>query len=530
MKKNKIVCIALTLLAAGLVSCSDEWNNHYDQSSQVPETSLYEMVKADPSLSTFAQMVEVAGYDELLASSQTFTVFAPSNEALADIDLEDVDAVKRIVLNHISRFNCTSAAADPSVKMYNGKRFNFEGATFGGAELDKVDILAANGVLHTLKEQIPYAYNLREYIDTHDNTTKASEFIARFDENIMDIEASRPIGVDANGATVYDSVMIAYNPIFNHEIYGLGDIASEDSTFTMIIPTDVAWQAAYDRISPFFNVYNADPAIADSIKEVQTSLAILSDLIYRQKIDDPAAVPAGLISTSGSEIADPAALFAGTQPLDASNGNIYLANDNINYDNVETWNKLIEVEAEEQDGRTLGAGTTVYTRTVNADPNDALANQISELQYIEAVGNTTSRQPGVTFAIPNVLSGEYDIYAAFVPATIADPLANEQTRLQFTLSYIDAAGKKKTKAYKNNDFITSANEITLIKITDEPFQFPVSDFIDRLWLSDETNISAERVAITTLFVQTNVSNAEFNRNELVRRFRIDQILFVPVKK
>ena len=41
-------------------------------------------------------MVDVAGYGELLNSSQTFTAWVPSNDALAGVDLNDVEEVKRV--------------------------------------------------------------------------------------------------------------------------------------------------------------------------------------------------------------------------------------------------------------------------------------------------------------------------------------------------------------------------------------------------------------------------------------------------
>ena len=149
------------------------------------------------------------------------------------------------------------------------------------------------------------------------------------------------------------------------KLYGLGNISAEDSVFTMIIPTDAAWDAAYERISPYFNVYNADADLADSIKRVQTSLAIINDLIYRERINDPAEYTT-LTSTSGSIITDVNNLFKGTSRVNASNGVIYLA-DEIRYDNTETWNKPISVECEEQEGRVTGSYTSIYTRTVGTN-------------------------------------------------------------------------------------------------------------------------------------------------------------------
>lgn len=529
MKYYHILCgVALAALAGGMSACSDEWDDHYKPSDSGASTAtVMEMVKADASLSQFAKMIEIAGYADLLSSSQTFTVFAPTNDALASVDITDEALVRRIVLNHIARFNVSTATpGNQGVKMYNGKRFFFNGLTFGSAPIVSADNRAANGIVHVVSSQIPYAYNLREYIDTHSNTTEIAAFIARFDEQKLDLEASRPLSVNEQGQTVYDSVMVAYNRIFEHDPLGLGAIASEDSLFTMIIPTDDAWRQAYQRIAPYFNVYDADPAVADSIRDVQTSMAILSDLVYREQIADPAAYEI-IESTSGSEITNPAALFAGTTLINASNGLIYEA-PTLNYDNTLTWNKPIEVEGETTTGRTTGSATTVNVRTV--DSSNALAEDISEMRYLEVTPTSPSRQPGVTFSIPDVLSGEYDIYVSIVPANVLDAtVVNDSTRLQFTLSYRNEKGATASQSFKDNSFTTHPTEMTLIKVA-TAFQFPVSNYYDRLWSMDETHSDLDKSISTSLYVTTNVTNNEFNRSVFTRNFRLDRIILLPAKK
>ncbi len=523
----KLFCRLNILLAlALLVACSDEWDSHYDRSSAISDKTVYELIKADPSLSRFAAMIDTIGYAETLNTTQTYTIWAPVNEALENIDLDNKDEVRRTVLNHFSRFNISSATpATQGVRMYNNKIYYFEGNKFAGITLRESDIIASNGVLHIMQEAIPYSYNLKEYIDVHEHTSSIAAFLARFDEVIFDQESSTPIDVNENGATVYDSVKIEYNRIFKHPVYGLGAIYDEDSTFTMLIPDNDAWTKAYERISPFFKVYNSDTAIADSIQDVQTSLAIINDLIYRQSIEDVSSVDI-LESTSGSEISDVSALFSGAEKIKASNGVAYLASE-LNYNNVETWNKPIVVEAEVTSTRKPAAGTTIYTRTVSAE--NRFFNDIGESQYIEILPQTTAAQPGATFSVPNVLSGKYDIYATFVPASIDDEgITNDSTRVQFTLSYIDAGGKKKSKTFNDKSFITSPTQMTTIKVT-EGFEFPISNYYDNLWLMDEQNDVESMVINTTILVKTNVSVSEFNKNLMTRRFRIDKIIFVPVQ-
>ncbi|MBD5281322.1 MAG: fasciclin domain-containing protein [Bacteroides sp.] len=518
---------SMLLLLALSAGCADEWDSHYaHRDSESSRLTVMQLLKSNPDLSTFAEMVETAGMADMLNTTQTYTIWAPVNEALSGVDLNDVDEVKRIVINHIARFNISSSTNPrKNVRMYNGKMNRFEGNTFAGVEMTNSDIIASNGVLHTLREAIPYRYNLREYINTHSEYSLLANFLARFDEQKFDEEASAPLDVDENGNTIYDTVTVAYNRLLQHPVYGLGSIEAEDSVFTMLIPDNRGWQEAYDKISPYFNVYNANSAIADSIRDVQTSLAIVSDLIFRTNITDPfTAGPQ--TTTTGSLINDMAGMFTGTTPEEASNGMIYLAS-SLHLDPKATYNKPVSVEAEEGHGRETANRTTAYVREIGTD-ND-FHNDLSGHSYLEVRSTTANGSPRVTFHVPNVLSGKYDIYATFVPAVIEDAsLSNDSTRMMFTFYYPNPTNGKTTKAvFDDESFYTSGTQMTTIKVA-EGFTFPVSDFTDRLWLMNPLNDAVSRLSAISVDVETNVKTTEVNNGILTNRFRIDRIYLIPV--
>lgn len=507
--------LAALFVSFMMYSCKEEWNEHYDRSQTLPDQNLYELIKENSSLSKFAQLVKVAGYDTLLVSTQTFTVWAPGNEAIADIDETDIEQVRLLVSNHIARSNHSTAEPDSKIiRMINGKVYYYshqDGLAFGGSNLTSKDQLARNGILHTLNKQIVYAHNIFEYITTQGNTTKISAFISKYITEIKEEQG-------------YDTITTWYNPLLEDRFYGLGNVAAEDSVFTMIIPTDAAWDAAYKRISPYFNAYNADADLADSIQKVQTSLAIINDLIYRERIENPAD-HSTLTSTSGSLIKDVKGLFQGANRVNASNGFIYLT-DEVRYDNTETWNKPIPVECEYQEGRLTGSYTSIYTRTVSAG---SPITDISGSRYIEVQPTNTSAQPFVVFDIPDVLSGKYDIYADFIPAAIdGESFANDSTRLSFWVTYMNTLGKMQDKKITSDDFVTSGTRKTRIKIASE-FEFPISNYYDRLWMLDEENSVQWQEVTTKLRILTNVTAKEVNNSILTRRFRVDRIVFEPVR-
>ena len=122
MKINNHWCRwIIGILCIGLyTACSDEWNNHYDRGSSLPTMSLWEQICNDDNLSTFAMAIKLVEADTLLASNQTYTVWAPVNDALQEIDLEDVESLRRMVKNHIARY--ASPTSTPASKTTNKQK------------------------------------------------------------------------------------------------------------------------------------------------------------------------------------------------------------------------------------------------------------------------------------------------------------------------------------------------------------------------------------------------------------------------
>lgn len=357
---NKGIICLLSGMAL-FVSCNDEWDAHYDRNGSVPQVSLMDLLRNDASLSTFTQIVEVTGTDSLLVSNQTYTVWAPVNEALINVDMTDRAALERLVKNHIARYtNPTSTQPGKYIYMLNGKRMAYDDAeSFNGTSLEDGNERAINGVLHKLRDTIPYRYNFYEYLSVYPEYSKVYEFINRFVEKRYDASAS--VGTD--------SVFVDYNPMLYSYYYGIGHIDDEDSLYTMILPDNAAWDKAYAHISPYFTTYNANEAVADSIRDVQTGQAILNGLTFRGKVDDPASKDS-LVTVTGNVIYQTSRYFAPYTKLDASNGLMYLAEGDLILDDTCTWNKEILVEAEYLNGRTTSTSTSAYVR--NTDVNLSL--------------------------------------------------------------------------------------------------------------------------------------------------------------
>lgn len=511
-------------------SCSDEQNEHYDRSGALPDETLLDLIRQDSDLSVFSRLVEIAGYNELLSSSQTYTVWAPVNEAFSDINPDTVkkEQAIRILDNHLARFNNSTSIPDGrTIRMKNRKAYSFsgQGSWFSGARLTGRDILARNGLLHTLQERIEFHDNLYEYIMSSSQASKLGDFIRLFDEMKFDEELSTPIGMGENGM-VYDSVMSSYNRLFDDPMFGLGQINVEDSVYTMLVPDNNAWDAAYGRISPYFKVYNKDAAYADSLTRVQTSLAILKDLVYRGSILNAPAPPDSLVSTGRSVIHDAQDLFSGSVRQTLSNGLAYETSV-LRYNNTETWHKNIYVECENTTGRVASINTSVTLGVTNENTEF----QASKGYYIDVQGTTTAANPGVTLPIPDVLSGKYNIYAEFLPTSIGG-LPNDSTKLLFELTYLNSNGSTGSKLVNTANLVTSGTKKVKMAVV-ENFEFPVSNYYDDQWQiglrEGKYTREADWVVTTKLLIRTNVTNAEANVGTFKRRFYVDRIVFESVR-
>ena len=291
MLKYKI-CIGYLLMLPMLFSgCTDVWNTHYDvdNQKQIADMTLWEEIASRPELAAFAQCLQQYGYDKVLDGDQIYTVFAPQGEL--DVAKLSSEKVKVEVLeNHIARYahSANSATVDKGVTMLNKKVINFtksgDGYIFGNNTLssDKYNIIAQNGVLHVIGGQEKFFHNIWEYLTTDARFDKVRTYLYSFNDTILDENASVK-GDIVNGKQEYvDSVIYVSNDLF----YNVGKLDDEDSTYTMIVPTNDAWDEAYERVKPYYKypTIKEQKEKYDSLQQVYTGLALVSDLVFSHTV------------------------------------------------------------------------------------------------------------------------------------------------------------------------------------------------------------------------------------------------------
>ena len=491
-----------------ILACTKKWDEHYDEESfNLPDKTLKELIREYPELSIFSRMISIAGYNSILDASQSYTIWAPVNDALNEVDTTDVELVREIIENHIARSRfTTSDVQNQSIRMLNGKYINFtresSGFSFGNNKIINANLPAINGLLYIIDGYTPYLNNLWEYIGRTDGLDSLQSYLYGQNKNIFDPENSIEIGIDSTGDVIYDSVFIFSNLVLKK----IGAIDTEDSIYTAILPDNAAWNEAYGRVESFFNF--PDNAGSDQRQRDYTRLTIVKDMLFKGRFIQPGNLDS-LVSTTGTVFYNPGYLF-NTQPVTLSNGLAYVTNQ-MPYADTLSWFKKIRVEAEDAEGRDFSS-SSIFLRTSYGSDLD-----VSENKYI--LVDPISTEPSVEFSIPNTLSAKYNMYCVFVPASIVDPLNLTPTKAKFKLTYIRRASGS---TFISN--ITPANNNTnpsgMTKMFVSQFDFEYANVIDEEY---------DRVAVK-LEVINDVTTAEEQAGTYSRTMRIDCIIFEPVSE
>lgn len=174
MLKKEALCAAgvcvLLLLIAG---CGEQSGTNQQADSPLADTttisvdttdasqeSIYDVIQDDDRFSSFAAAIDSADLGQTLLGPGPFTVFAPTNEALRQVDqavfqAENEEDLRDLLLSHISNGEkMASALTGQTVRTLAGGDVvvTSSGGTLqiGDAPVVEADIDAANGVVHAV--------------------------------------------------------------------------------------------------------------------------------------------------------------------------------------------------------------------------------------------------------------------------------------------------------------------------------------------------------------------------------------------
>jgi uncharacterized surface protein with fasciclin (FAS1) repeats len=336
----KKVILTITFILAAFTACKDKWEDHNALREGVLSENLVQFINSNSSLSIFSGYLKQTGYDKVLELSKAFTVWAPNNEALSNLDLSivnDTAKLKKFVANHISyqEYPTNQGGKTIKIKMLSGKNITYvsDASQIDGAAIVTAssNLYCKNGLLHVITSPLYPKDNIWEYFKrtTGDDMQKN---IMSYVAQVFDEVNSRQTGFNFHGEPIYDTVW-AYKNIF---LMDVNDVSNEDSAYTFFVLTDAAFQQEYDKMKPYLN--DTSSFSSDNI-DYYTRKDVCKDIVIRGKYT-PENLPKVLTSTKGISI--PMDSLTIESHFEASNGIVYT----VSRFNIPLTNKITSVKVE----------------------------------------------------------------------------------------------------------------------------------------------------------------------------------------
>lgn len=456
--------IYLLLVISGILfsACTKKWDDHTAIIDPESSGTLLEEIQRNPDLSKFSEYLTKTGYDNIISSSKSFTVWAPTNEALSKVDASEIgtdEKLKLFVGNHIADLSFQTTQLQEEyirVKTLNGKNVTFSATTVDGAPIVKADVYVGNGVLHTISSAIIPKLSAWEYLLS--TSTLQKQALQSFNYTYIDFATAEEIGINpTTGKPIYKegTGIVQANRFLNRSfvetVNGVSavkttDISDENGLFTYVVLTDDAFRAEALKLSKYYALGSQDST--DSI----TRFSVVKDLAFRGILNAD-NFPASVYSI-GDSVRFHLSKSAIVETHQVSNGVVYVMN-SINYDlmggldNFDRFTKIkpILIEGESASNSTDFLSVKTNSRPTRRAPDGSVFTQL-------LVQNHGTNTYWVRYR-PNVVNSiKYKVYWRvvrdynLVPAAGATDLVYSKMRLAFKsvnpvvppFSYIDKPG------------------------------------------------------------------------------------------
>jgi uncharacterized surface protein with fasciclin (FAS1) repeats len=324
MQVNRNILLLCIALSSILIFGCKKWDDHNTVTDPALSKTLMEQIKEDPNVSKFSELLVKSGYDKVVGSSKTFTVYAPTNTALASLDqaiVNDSARLNAFVGNHIATqtYVTTAVTTQQRVPMLNGKYQNLLNKTIDDATIVQADKYTANGVLHVIDKMLPVLGNSWETLQTASNMPAAQKaYMLSLFRKVFDLTNAVQIGVNpTTGEPIYqpgtDSVS---TNLFWRNVH---DLRNEKGQFTLFVLTDAAWNSEINKFKPYTATVTNN---VDSTTNFAT-WAVVKDLAIEGVYNATAITDTVLSKFHVKVPVDKAAIV---QTIKTSNGVIYIMN------------------------------------------------------------------------------------------------------------------------------------------------------------------------------------------------------------
>lgn len=303
-----------------LVSCSSPWDDRQEIDDANLKVTLNVAITNTAGTTQFTKLLVETGYDTILAASKTYTVFVPTDEAMAQVDpaiLNDPETLKEFVGNHIAltAFSSVRDTEETQIKMFSTKYLVFKGATLiDDATIINANHYAANGVFHVIDKALTPKMNIWQYINSKAGTSAMSDYLLSLKE--FSIYASDAAGKAISAA----SPGIYSDSLSNSYLKNVYNLNNEKNSYTLFLMEDDGYNAEVDKMKPYLIKKSNDPAIDSTA--IYSKYFTLRDMAFGKKYERD-QLPATLTSRFGVEVPIDKTQIVG-QPIRLSNGIVYI--------------------------------------------------------------------------------------------------------------------------------------------------------------------------------------------------------------
>ena len=263
MKKTAFI---LSLAVCALWACNHNWDDYYEGSSSTGSVdtattglhcSLIEFFQTHDEYADFYKLLQDVGAMSSLEADQELTVWAVDNQGVqtamtdgtSQVDM-NLDTTR--VLYHVNylSFNRNQFKDGARLKTLNGIYIQIAVDEQGEIYANDAKVVKTyrmnNGVVHVIDHMMSARMNLYAYIEqlSDEYSMYRDSIILKGSVEQFSPESSTPIGVDMTGNTLYDSVFVVYNPLFDTV-----RINSEFQQFTCFVPSDEVIRDCYRKMN-----------------------------------------------------------------------------------------------------------------------------------------------------------------------------------------------------------------------------------------------------------------------------------------
>jgi len=271
MKKyiNQITAIFLVVFTIG---CQDTWEDHAGIADSTANTTIMELLESKPEYSNFVTAIKSSGLDSIINQPIMLTVWAPNNEAFTNLP-DDKEELKILVGNHINygAIQVKQLSNKQNISMVNGKYIEVDGSnkTIDLINISTIDLPAKNGFLQLIDKTIQPRMNIWEYVENYSGTNKHIEYLNSLSGEVFDPEVAEITGYTDDGQAIYDTLSgMVWKNVFLDEI---ADLRLEDSTYTLLIIDNNAFDTEFSKFLPYYKV---SPGTTDEALKLDTAMCL----------------------------------------------------------------------------------------------------------------------------------------------------------------------------------------------------------------------------------------------------------------